>query len=148
MAFRKKVNKVKHLKRNYFARLVDNDDKASSKRFLGLLMSGFLIIAFFVILFTRVPSANEVLLDRAMLYAFLIVLMSFFGLAVDKVSEILLKISKTQAAARVLSPTAINKVENVQGDIQAPINKNRNEDDDEDDIKNTIDKIDKHINYD
>ena len=146
MAFRKKVNKVKHLKRNYFARLVDNDDKASSKRFLGLLMSGFLIIAFFVILFTRVPSANEVLLDRAMLYAFLIVLMSFFGLAVDKVSEILLKISKTQAAARVLSPTPINKVENVQCDIQAPIN--RNEDDDEDDIKNTIDKIDKHINYD
>ena len=116
------------------------------QRGFWVYLSGFLIIAFFVILFTRVPSANEVLLDRAMLYAFLIVLMSLFGLAVDKVSEILLKISKTQAAARVLSPTAINKVENVQCDIQAPIN--RNEDDDEDDIKNTIDKIDKHINYD
>ena len=82
-------------------------------------MSGFLIIAFFVLLFTRVSNANANLLDRALLYAFLIVLMSLFGLAVDKVAEILLQVSKTQAAAQVLTPAAtVNKVETVEGNIE------------------------------
>lgn len=90
---------------NYFRRLIDEKDPASSKRFLGLAMSGFLIVASFFLLLVRVPNANTQLLDRCLLYAMIIVAMSLFGLAVDKVAEILLSVSKTQAAAQILSPT-------------------------------------------
>ena len=90
---------------NYFRRLIDDKDPASSKRFLGLCMSGFLIVASFFLLFVRIPNANTTLLDRCLLYAMIIVAMSIFGLAVDKVAEILLSVSKTQAAAQILSPS-------------------------------------------
>lgn len=94
------------MRRNYFRRLIDDKDPASSKRFLGLCMSGFLIVASFFLLFIGVPNANALLVDRCLLYAMIIVAMSIFGLAVDKVAEILLSVSKTQAAAQILSPKA------------------------------------------
>lgn len=139
----------KRIKPNYFERLIDNDDKASSKRFLGLLMSGFLIVAFIVVLFTKVPNANAELLDRAMLYAFLIVLVSIFGLAVDKVGDIALKINKTKAAARILSPNTVDTIENVEGNVEVPPGKTKGQrSNNPDDIKNMITEIDEHINYD
>lgn len=98
-------------KANYFRRLIDNDDPASSKRFLGLAMSAFLIIDFFVLLFTKVPNANQNLLDKGMLYAFLIVLMALFGLAVDKVAEILLSVTKVKSVSP--QPTIVENAETV-----------------------------------
>jgi len=121
MSNNKPIRKVEFTsteKVNYFRRLIDNKDQASVKRFLGLTMSAFLIIAFFVVLLTGKTNANTELLDKAMLYAVLIVLMALFGLAVDKVMEILLLVSKTRAAAQILTPApTVNKVANVEGDV-------------------------------
>lgn len=109
---------MKTKKINYFRRLIDDKDPASVKRFLGLSMSAFLIVASFFLLFVRIPNANGNLLDRCLLYAVIIVCISIFGLAVDKVAEILLSVSKTQAAAQILTPApTVTKVDNVQGDV-------------------------------
>lgn len=102
----------------YLKKLIDNKDQASSKRFLGLIMSGFLIVAYIVILFTPKEIANTELLHDVLLYAFLIVLMSLFGLAVESVGFIMLQKAKTQAAAKILTPpTTVNSVDTVEGDI-------------------------------
>lgn len=130
---------------NYFRRLIDDKDPASAKRFLGLAMSAFIILAAFVLLFTRITNANAALLDRILLYAFLIVLMSLFGLAIEKVADILLQVSKTQAAAQILTPQpTVTKVDTVQGDVNGSTVDNAPKVDDKDydalkeDLKNSI----------
>lgn len=109
---------------NYFRRLIDDKDPASVKRFLGLLMSAFLVIASFFLLFVKVPNANANLLDRCLLYAVIIVCMAIFGLAVEKVAGVLLSVSKTQAAASILTPQpTVTKVDNVEGDVNGGVGK-------------------------
>lgn len=113
---------------NYIKKLLSEKEPASSKRALGLAMSFFLIIASFVLLFKRTPVANPILVDRILLYDLLIVLMSLFGLAIDTVGKIMLLVSKTQAAAAILTPQpTVTKVDNVEGDVNGTVPTTGNE---------------------
>ena len=69
-------------------------------------MSAFLIFTSIYILFVDVPERNVVLVDRVLLYSMLIVTVSILGMGIDKVADILLNISKTQGAAKILSPSS------------------------------------------
>ena len=102
----KKKTIVNKNKKNLFERLIDTKDGASSKRFLGLIMSAFLIFTSVYILFVDVPERNVVLVDRVLLYSMLIVTVSILGMSIDKVADILLNISKTQGAAKILAPSS------------------------------------------
>lgn len=92
-----------------FARLIDSKDTTSSKRFLGLIVSAFFILASIFILIIPVPDVNVVLVDRVLLYSMIIILMSLFGLNIDKVADMLINISKTQGAAKVLTGSVKNR---------------------------------------
>jgi len=77
------------MKRNYFARLIDTKDHASSKRFLALAMSSHLIITSFFVLFSSKPVANTQLLADSMLFDMIIVLMAIFGMSVEGAISVL-----------------------------------------------------------
>lgn len=128
-------------KQNYFKRLIDEKDPASSRRFLGLLMSVFLVISGFYLLFSKTFVPNQDLLHTILLYAFFIVLMSLFGLAVTTVSNTLLQVSKARAAAQILTPQpTVTQVDVVEGDVNGSIADDKPETDEEllKDLKNTL----------
>lgn len=77
------------MRKSYIKRLIDTHDKASSKRFLALVMSGHLIITSFFVLFAKFEILNAKLLADAMLYDMIIVLMAIFGMGVDGAVDII-----------------------------------------------------------
>lgn len=138
---------------NYFERLIDVNDTASSKRFIGLVAFGHFAITSFYITFAPRTNANTELLDRILLYDVIIISVSLFGLAIEKIVEILLSISKTKAAAQILTPSpVVNQVETVEGDIKGgqgevkePVQKTDQEIADEGDAAHDMREIKKNL---
>lgn len=84
---------------NYFKRLIDSDDPASVKRFLGLLWSLFLMVAAPVVLFIKAPIANQKLMHEILLYGFAIVFVAILGVSLQEFALIGVKREQIRADA-------------------------------------------------
>lgn len=98
-------------KRNYFRRLVDENDPASIKRFTVLAVLAHFIITGYVALFMDKNIANLTLVTTIMEYNFYIILVGIFGLTVESVYGILLK--KAEVMVNAAPPINIESAEKV-----------------------------------
>jgi len=90
-------------KRNYFRRLVDENDPASIKRFTVLAVLAHFIITGYVALFMSKSLANVALVTTIMEYN--------FGLTVESVYQILLK--KAEVMVNAAPPITVENAEKV-----------------------------------
>lgn len=95
----------------YFKRLIDSDDAASVKRFLGIIWSLFLILAAVVILFVKVPIANQGLMHDILLYGFAIVFISILGVTIQEFA--LLGVKKAEALATAPAEVVVQNAQSV-----------------------------------
>lgn len=97
----------------YFKRLIDGNDPASVKRFLGLVWSAFMMVASIVILFVKVPLANQNLMHDILLYGFAIVFVSLLGVTLESFATMVVK--KAEAISHSMPSTIIQNAESVTG---------------------------------
>ncbi len=97
----------------YFKRLIDSEDSASVKRFLGLIWTLFLMVAATVILFVKVPLANQSLMHDILLYGFAIVFISLLGISIQDFAS--LGVKKAEMLASAAPDVTIQNAQNVTG---------------------------------
>lgn len=90
-------------KRNYLARVIDDKDPASAKRFLAILLSFHLVISGFYILFFNKLLPNQDLLKMMLIIDSAIIGVSILGMSVQDYAKILMQISKISNATTLLS---------------------------------------------
>lgn len=101
----------------YFKRLIDGNDSASVKRFLGLVWSLYLMLASIVILFVKIPIANQELMDKALLYGFGIVFISILGISAQDFA--LIGVRKAEAIATGASDIIVENAQQVSTGTKA-----------------------------